>query len=122
MIAIKDHLPHLFLDTIRHRVGLREHKVTDENFGAMLQRGDEVLDDLDALLVRPVTQDEAKAVGIRTLDRLWREEIVFHKLHSTVIFLWKRRLGLPHFFLVDILDDELPNLGVVGYFERGMVA
>lgn len=122
MIAIKDHLPHLFLNTIWHCVRLREHKVTDQNFGAILQRGNEVLEDLDALLVRPVMQDEAKEVGIRTLDRLRFEEVVFHKLHSTVIFLRKRLLGILHFFLVEILDDEFPNLGVFGYFERGMAA
>lgn len=67
-------------------------------------------------------QDEAKEVGIPTLDRLWFEEVMFHKLHSIVVFLRKRFLGLLHFFLVEILDDELADLGVVGYFERGMAA
>ena len=122
MIAIKDHLPHLFLNTVRHSVGLREHKVADENPGAILQGGNEVSEDLDALLVRPVVQDEAKEVGVRTLDRLWFEEIMLHKLDSAVMLLREGLLGILHFFLVEILDDELPNLGVFGYFERGMAA
>ena len=118
----RDHLPHLLLDPVGDRVGLREHEVADEDPGAVLERGDEVLEDLDALAVRPVVQDEAEEVGVRALDGLRLEEVVRHKLHPAAVLLLEGPLGVLHFFLVEILDDELANLGVVGYLERGVAA
>ena len=117
-----DHLPHLLLDPVGDRVGLREHEVADEDPGAVLERGDEVLEDLDALAVRPVVQDEAEEVGVRAPDGLRLEEVVCHELHPAAVLLLEGPLGVLHLFLVEILDDELPNLGVVGYLERGMAA
>ena len=67
-------------------------------------------------------QDEAEEVGVCALDGLRVEEIVSHEFDSVFVFGWERRPGIVHFFLVEILDDELSDLGVVGYFERGVAA
>ena len=121
-MAIEDHVPNLFLDPVGHGVGFREDEVADEDFGAVFQGGDEVPEDLDALPVRPVVEDEAEEVGVCALDGLWVEEIVSHEFDSVVVFCRERRLGIIYFFLVKILNDELLDLKVVGYFKSGVAA
>ena len=67
-------------------------------------------------------QDEAEEVGVCALDGLRVEEIVSHEFDAVGVFGREGRAGIVHFFLVEILDDELVELGVVGYFERGVAA
>ena len=59
---------------------LRDTNIIDQNLGSVFQRGSQSLQDLDAVLVRPVVQDPAVQIQICALDGLWREEIVRHFL------------------------------------------
>ena len=52
---------------------------------------------------------------------LWFEEIVSYEFDSVDVPRWERRPGGVYFFFVEILHDELSDLGVVGCSGRGVV-
>ena len=51
----------------------------DDDPGTLFQRRDEHLQDLDAVLVRPIVEDGAEVVHV-CLNRLWCEEVAASKV------------------------------------------
>lgn len=100
--------------------GLRQHALVDEDLGSGLERGNEVLDELDDVLVGPVEQDGAEHVEVGAVVGLRVVEVVSDEGDAVLVFRGE------HFFALsggagEVLYDEL-QLGVGGGNGEGDVA
>lgn len=55
----------------------RDHRLVQDNLGAWLKRGDEVLQDPYAVLVGPVVEDGPEKVNVGAVYRLLGKEVVY---------------------------------------------
>lgn len=118
-------LPHLFLQPSRQRIWFWENEVTDENASAFLQCWDETAQDLYALLIGPVVEDQAEEVGVGVLDWLRFEEVVLHEFNPTLVFrccCCQSVLSIFDLFRREILDDEFTDGRIFGDLDRRVAA
>lgn len=95
VIVIHGHIPCGSLFHERHRVGLRNEIVIDDDLATVLQARDGGLQDLDHIVIRPVVEDhpEQERVG---LHGLILEEIMLLEFNSFGHVLRKGRSRIEH--------------------------
>jgi hypothetical protein len=71
-----------------HCQRIRRERINNNNLRSLLQRRYQILQNLDAVLVRPVVEDSAEEIYLCTLNGLRREEVVRHESESVGQIGW----------------------------------
>lgn len=128
---IEQNLP-LLLSPLQTRQGRHHHKIQtcglpmrvligydlliDQNHRVLIQGGDDLLQDLYAVLVRPVVEYVPQVICPRTFDGLRIEEVVRHRLDTFGFECRFNRFGRI------LYDDAARQVGEVGFKATALVA
>ncbi len=85
--------------------GIPGVRIVDEDLRTLLKRGDKILQDANAILIRPVVEDGAKVLRIRAFDGLGREEIVSHERHPILKVNWQL-FSACRYCALQVLDNK----------------
>lgn len=115
-------IPQGSLKRRRHRAGLRNHNIADNEFGARFHREDQVAQYADRAFVRPVVKDcsQQEYINSSNIRGLRLHEVVDHELYPTGN-LWRcTRRCFSDDGIVEVLDEirsriqqSIPSMAVV---------
>lgn len=90
-----------------HAPRLRRRPIINHHPRALLQRRDQISQDLDAVQIRPIVKDVAEEIDIGALDGLGLEEIMRRELDARLEFHGDGAEHVGRAHAGQVLDDEV---------------